>query len=309
MAESTTPHAVLLERGTDQHATSDDQLIRLAGGFIAGKRSPETRDAYRDDLKSFFRWCRAQGADPLVDVRRTHLELYARHMEGRGLAPSTRQRRIGTVRGWFEWLIDEGLYGNPNPATKVKQPSATPVTDRPALTKRELHVLMVEAEKDSPAAWALVMLGVANGLRVSELTETNIADLGKHGWNHTLRIRGKGEKHDEVAVPPACMAAIEAATDGREVGPILLAPSTGRRMNRRNAATILDRLCRTHELTRITPHGLRRTAITLLLQAGVPIREVQLFARHASPATTAKYDRRSRSFDEHLGYMVLREAA
>ena len=306
MAESTT-HAVLLEH--DDHATTDEQLIRYAGGFIAGKRSPDTRDAYGDDLRQYFRWARAQGVDPLIGIRRTHLELYARHMEDRGLAPATRQRRIGTVRGWYEWLTVEGYFHQPNPANRVKQPSATPVSERAALTKRELHVLMVEAEKDGPAAWGLVMLGAVNGLRISEITETNIADLGKHGWNHTLRIRGKGEKHDEVAVPPACMAAIEAATDGRRDGPILLAPTTGRRMNRRNAATILDRLCRVHELTRITPHGLRRTAITLLLQAGVPIREVQLFARHASPATTAKYDRRARSFDEHLGYMVLREAA
>jgi integrase/recombinase XerD len=306
MAESTT--AVLVEHGTPS-TTPDADLIRLAGGFIAGKRSPDTRDAYGDDLRMFFRWCRAHDIDPIIGIRRTHLELYARHMEDRGLAPSTRQRRIGTVRGWYDWLIDEAYFDQPNPVRKVKQPNPTPVTDRAVLTKREMHILFKAAEEDGPCSWAMVALGYVNGLRIGEATATNIADVGKHGWHHTLRIRGKGEKYDEVALPPAAYAAVSAATAGRDVGPILLSPTTGKRMRRRQAANVLTRLCKKHDLTRITPHGLRRTAITLLLQDGVPLRDVQLFARHANPRTTAGYDRRARSLDEHLGNTLVRVIA
>lgn len=303
MAESTT--AVLVEHSTTTH-TSDDELVRLAGAFIAGKRSPDTRLAYRADLRHFFRWARANDVDPLIGIRRTHLELYARHMEDRGLAPATRQRRIGTVRGWYEWLIDEAFFHDPNPVRKVAQPAATPVTERAVLTKREMHVLFKAAEEDHPSSWALVALGYLNGLRIGEARGADIADVGKHGWHHTLRIRGKGEKYDEVALPPAAYAAVEAATRHRDLGSILLAQTTGRRMTRRQADKVLTRLCAENDLTRITPHGLRRTAITLLLQDGVPIRDVQLFARHASPRTTASYDRRARSLDEHHGNTLVR---
>ena len=305
MAESTT-RAILIQG--DRPDTTDDELVRLAGAFIATKTSPNTRHAYRTDLHQWFRWCRANSIDPLA-VMRTHCEVYARHLEDRGLAPATRQRRIGTVRGWYEWLIDDGHWTGANPVRKVKQPQATPVTERAALTKREMHILLKAAEADHPTSHAMVALGYLNGLRIGEMTAANISDLGKVGWHHTLHIRGKGEKHDQVPIPPACYAAVERAIAGRDSGPILTAKRTGKRLARWQATEILNRLCRREGITRITPHGLRRTAITLLFQEGVPPREVQLFARHESLNTTIRYDARARALDEHHGATLIRAIA
>lgn len=299
----------LIERGAST-PTSDATLVRLAGGFIAGKRSDQTRAGYKQDLRQFFAWCRAMEIDPLGEtIVRTHLELYARHMEDRQLSPSTRQRRIGTVRGWYEWLVDNNLFDRPNPVRNVAQPASTPVTERPILTKREIHILLKAAEAEGPAAWAMVSLCYVNGLRVGEATATNIGDIGRVSWHHTLRIHGKGEKYDEVALQPAVVAALEAATAGRESGPLMIAPTTGNRMTRRQFTRILTHLCLANDITRISPHALRRTAITLLLQEGVALREVQIFARHSSPRQTAKYDVRARSLDEHQGTTLLRIAA
>ena len=127
-------------------------------------------------------------------------------------------------------------------------------------------------------------------------------------YHHTLRIRGKGEKHDTVPLPPACFEAVKAATADRDDGP-LIRTRFGTRMSRRPAGFMLDNLCRDLDITRITPHGLRRSAITILLQEGVPLREVQLFARHASSKTTERYDLRARSMDEHHGSTLVRAVA
>lgn len=306
MAESTM-RAVLVEHDTPQD-TSDDTLIRLAGGYLATKPSPATRAAYRNDLKYFFRWCRANDIDPLVGIRRVHLELYARHMEDRGLAPSTRIRRIGTPRGWYEWLIDEDLFAGQNPVRKVAQPRNSVVSDLTVLSRREANILLAGAQEHSPRLGAFVALGFYNGLRVGEICSANVTDLGKMTYHRTLHIRGKGEKHDQVPLVPPCHEAVKAATAGRDTGPLIVT-RFGTRMSRRPAGFMLDNLCRDLGITRITPHGLRRSAITILLQEGATLRDVQLFARHASSKTTERYDLRARSMDEHLGSVLIRAVA
>lgn len=306
MAESTT--AVLLEHGTTARATTDDELVRYGGMFVANYRSANTRRGYREDLTQWFRWCRAHDVDPLNGIRRTHVELYARHMEDRGLAPATRFRRIGTVRGWYEWMIDEELFDGQNPVRKVAQPRVTVVTERPILTKREMHVLLKAAEDHSPRMWGIVALGYFNGLRIGEICEANVEDLGKVAYHRTLRIRGKGDKFDEVPLPPPAAEAVRACADGRTTGPLILTRDSTR-MSRRPAGALLARLCKKAGVTRITPHSLRRTAITIALQEGTPLREVQIFARHASSKTTERYDIRARSMDEHLGGLLIRAVA
>lgn len=304
MSQSTMP--VLIEHGT---YTRDDELVRLAGAFVANYGSEATRRAYADDLRLYFRWCRASGVDPIIGIRRTHLEVYARDMENRGLAPATRARRIGTVRGWYEWLIDEELFDEQNPVRKVKSPTATVVRDRPVLTKREMHILNKASKDHSPQMWAVVALGYFNGLRIGEILGANVTDIGHVGYHTTLKIRGKGAKYDEVPLPPPALEAVTAAVNGRDVGPLIEGLPGGARATRRQVARALDRICKQHGLTRITPHSLRRTAITIALQERTPIREVQLLARHASSKTTERYDQRTRSMDEHLGSVLIRAIA
>lgn len=294
--------AVLVERDPNI-----ELVHRYAAMYIASHRSPQTRHAYRIDLQQWFRWL-ANWQVPPLEAQRTHVELYARDLEDRGLAPATRARRIGTVRGWYSFLIDQELFERANPAQAVKQPPVTNVRQLVALTRRQANDLIQAAEADGPMSFAFVALGLFNGLRISEICAVNVDHIGRDRWHECLRIHGKGDKYDVVALAPPAYRAVQAARGDRTAGPLLL-NRAGRRLNRSNAERILKRLCRAKGLPVIAPHGLRRTAITLLLEDGIPLREVQIFARHASPTQTAAYDRRSRSLDQHLGYQLMRAIA
>jgi integrase/recombinase XerD len=128
-----------------------------------------------------------------------------------------------------------------------------------------------------------------NGLRVGELCAANIDDLGESTWHHTLTLRAettKGGKAAVIALAPRTVQAISLASENRRSG-ALLRNQHGRRMTSYNVAHLVKALCRQIGVTRrITPHGLRHSAITLALDAGVGLRDVQDFARHTDPKTT-----------------------
>ena len=87
-------------------------------------------------------------------------------------------------------------------------------------------------------------------------------------------------------------------------GPLLLT-RTGRRLDRFAATRIVRRLAKRAGITkRISPHSLRHSFITAALDAGVPLRDVQIAARHADPRTTTRYDRARENLDRHASYIV-----
>ena len=78
--------------------------------FITGYAARLTRLAYANDLTLWARHCREQGLQPLVDVRRTHIERYARALEEQDRAPATVGRRLSTIAGFYRWCVDEGTW-------------------------------------------------------------------------------------------------------------------------------------------------------------------------------------------------------
>ena len=104
---------------------------RLAGAFLAGYASTETRRAYRTDLRHWLAFCAAHGLHPFRGLRRTHIELYLRDLEAEDppLATATRYRRIATLSSWLRWLEDEDLNIG-NPAARFGGPSGIPGRSR-----------------------------------------------------------------------------------------------------------------------------------------------------------------------------------
>ena len=134
----------------------------------------------------------------------------------------------------------------------------------------------------------------SGGLRVGELCAANIDDLGESTWHHTLTLRAettKAGKAAVIALAPRTVQAIGLTRDQRRCG-ALPRNQHGRRMTSYNVAYLVKALCRDIGASRrITPHSLRHSAITLALDAGVGLRDVQDFARHTDPKTTRGYDR------------------
>jgi integrase/recombinase XerD len=120
-----------------------------------------------------------------------------------------------------------------------------------------------------------------------------------------LRVHGKGDKVVLTPLPPAVARAIDRASAERAAGPILLS-RTGNRMDRHAATRRLRALAGRAgiQLPRMHPHMLRHTYVTTMLDAGVPLRDVQMAARHADPRTTMRYDRARKNLERHPYYIL-----
>jgi len=137
------------------------------------------------------------------------------------------------------------------------------------------------------------------------LIACNVEDLGTHSWHHTLKLTTtKGDRPTVIGLAPPTMQAVALAIDGRDRGPLLL-NQAGRRMTPYNVQSLVGALARDAEiLVHLTPHGLRHFAITIGLDAGVSLRDVQDFVRHADPKTTRRYDRSRHALDRHATYAI-----
>jgi integrase/recombinase XerD len=279
-------------------ATKDAHLA--AAAFLARYRG-RTLEAYRHDPRGYFEWASAVGLDVLAATR-PHIELYRVEMEERGLAASTIDRRLSTVCGYYRFAHIDGRIAS-NPAQYVRRPKVPPSTAR-GLDRGELGTFLFTAERfDTAHAGLAVLLGL-NGLRVSEACGTNIEDLGLERGHRTLHIVGKGNKPAVIPLVPRTARTIDLAVGERHEGPILRRHDS-ERLDRRTAHRWVRSIGRRAGLGSIHPHMLRAAFIMAALDAGVPLRDVQIAARHADPRTTTIYDHRRENFDRHAAYVVV----
>jgi integrase/recombinase XerD len=223
-------------------------------------------------------------------------------MDERGLAPATIDRRLSTVCGYYRFAhIDGRIIANP--AQYVRRPRVHPPPQR-GMDRGELASFLYTAERRSPMHAALAVLLGLNGLRVSEACGTNIEDLGFERGHRILRIVGKGNKPAGIPLVPRTARTVDLAIGERSQGPILLRHN-GQRLDTRTAYRWVRSVGVQAGLDRVHSHMLRAAFIMAALDAGVPLRDVQIAARHADPRTTTIYDRRRENYDRHAAYAVV----
>lgn len=283
---------------------ADDEETRLyVGAWLASYSSAKTREAYAYDIDRWVGWCRAAGLHPFRGLKRAQVQLYARHMEDLGLAKATRERGLSTLSGWLRWLCDEDIIGA-NPAANVRRPRRDTESATQGLTRTESADWLAAGEAEGGYPFALACLLLMNGLRIGEINRARVADLGSSNYHHTLTVYGKGDKVRTAALAPITRHAIDQALDGRAEGPLLL-NQADRAMTKKNAAFIVRRLSRKARIDKtLSPHSLRHSFITQALNAGVPLRDVQYAAGHASIQQTMRYDRARESLNRHATYTV-----
>jgi integrase/recombinase XerD len=267
-------------------------------------RSPHTLAAYRRDLTRLLDELGAAGVRDAVAITPEHVTAFARGLrEGDSpLAASSVVRMLSSVRGFTRFLVDEGRIPT-DPALELVAPK---LPDRlpKALTIAQVEALLAAAEGDEPADLrdrALLELLYATGARVSEAVALNVDDLtGEHGTAEVVRLFGKGGKQRLVPVGSYARAALDAylvrsrpllATRGPST-PALFLGVRGARLSRQNAWLLLRAAARRAKLeVELSPHSLRHSFATHLLQGGADVRVVQELLGHASVATTQIYTR------------------
>jgi len=278
----------------------DDARLAI-GGFLA-RYSGSTRSGYACDLRAWFAWCADRSLE-VLSVRRVHIELYARWMEeDQHLARATIGRRLSTVVGFHRFAVVDGYMAD-SPAQHVRRPKIDTESTTLGLDRMELGAFLAQAAASGPMDHALACLLGLLGLRVSEACSIDIEHLGTERGHRTVTVVGKGAKVAVIPMPPRVARAVDLAAGEHLGGPVLLSRS-GQRLDRHGATRIVRRVARRAGIIKhISPHSLRHSFITAL-DAGVPLRDVQIAARHADPRTTTRYDRARHNLDRHASYVV-----
>jgi integrase/recombinase XerC len=255
--------------------------------------SPHTLAAYRCDLEQLLLFVRREKGEFVAagDVDHLMLRRYLAHL-GKSAKKSSQGRKLAAIRSFFKFLIRRGIAGK-NPAELI----ATPKREKRLpfhLNIDQATALMEAPEEEAKYVLrdrAILEMLYSSGLRVSELTGMNIEDLDL--TNGMLRVMGKGGKQRIVPLGSKAMAAVEEylASRGQAViSGALFLNSRGDRINRRSVARIVDaHVLKIAAFKRISPHTLRHTFATHMLEGGADLRAIQELLGHASLSTTQKY--------------------
>jgi site-specific recombinase XerD len=278
----------------------------LAGAFLLSKREP-TRSAYRRDLTDFATFLAATGVAPLA-VRRVHVDAYARMLERHGAAPTTIARRLACLAGFYAYALAEELIDR-NPVEHVDRPHVGEDSQTLGPDRDQARGLLRAADQACARDRALAYLLAHLGLRVSEALRLTAGDVTTTRGHRTVWVTRKRGRRQQLALSPACAQALDALLAQRPDG-ALFVTRTGRPLDRHHAAKVIARLGRRAGLAYpLTPHGLRHAFITLALDAGASLRDVQDAAGHADPRTTRRYDRARGNLDRSPSYDVARHLA
>lgn len=269
-------------------------------GFLAYCRNERrlsglTLVAYEADLDDFGRFMASRPGTCLgIDLLKSYL---SELNEVRRLSVATAKRRFATLRGYCRWVAV--VDGVPDPFLEWRPRLKRPLRLPKSLSKGELEVLISAAEvrasssdRAVPTFLPLVVLA-GTGLRVSELCALTTDDVSDDG--RTIRVAGKGARDRVAFISNMDLAKEISKLRSRRVR--ACAGRTGLFMNGKGnpltPAALRGRLRRLNKSLgnsrRLTPHVLRHTAATLLVEEGVDIRYVQKLLGHASIATTEIY--------------------
>jgi integrase/recombinase XerD len=289
-----------LEALLDEHET----WLRAERGL-----RPNTLTAYRRDLRAYERFLRDEGTtDPSV-VDERQVQRYADHLrdavdddDGRRYSAASVARALVAVRSFHRFCVDEGQVAT-DPTEDVRGPRVALGIPK-ALTESEVEAILTAPSGDAPTALrdrAILETLYATGVRITELSQLDRADLDLE--DGLVRVFGKGAKERIVPVGSLARDAIGAylvrgrpslVRDGsvsRRAGDAVFLNAKGGRLTRQGCWLVVRKAAARAGLdpSRVSPHVLRHSCATHLVDRGADIRVVQELLGHASVSTTQIY--------------------
>jgi integrase/recombinase XerC len=279
-----------------------EKSIRAFVAFLADERgaSPETIRAYRSDLRQFLAFTtsrRPATAGPFTpaDVDAMTVREYLYWLDQRREQKSSMARKLAALRTFYRYLNRTTGRGV-NPAAEVRTPKLPQRLPR-VLTKDDANALMEFPEGDGLAVRrdrAILETLYSTGARVSELVGMNREDLDLR--DGLVRLRGKGRKERIVPIGDVALEAIKeyqaalkpSAVSHQRSAPVFM-NSRGGRLTARSIARLVANYSSRLAGGRVSPHALRHSFATHLLDEGADLRAIQEMLGHASLATTQKY--------------------
>lgn len=290
-------------RHRQRHPLSMDTLPSPAESFLRHldrdkNYSAHTRLNYRIDLRHFFEFLKQDATQP-EGADRLKMRSYLAHAASKGYAKRTLARKLATLRSFYRYFVREGKMSK-NPMSAIRSPKLEKKLPN-FLTEADVNHLLAFPAEDASGHRdrALLETLYSTGCRVSELVALDEKDVDTIGA--VIRVLGKGRKERLCPMGSRALAAIRDYLQIRsreqglnaKRGPLFLNHSPharGSRLTARSVRRILTKRMNQMSLAaRISPHALRHSFATHLLNRGADLRSVQELLGHSSISTTAIY--------------------
>ena len=265
--------------------------------------SPRTLEAYLRDVERFATYVITRGAAAPTDADARILREFIYHLKDLGLSPASIRRNVSAVRGYFRFLVGEGHVVR-DPSERLETPRRWRTLPE-VLTVGEVERLLAAPTLDDPLVFrdrALLELAYGAGLRVSEWISLGVRDLLLE--DSLVRVFGKGSKERLVPVGRTAIGAV--AVYLRELRPhlergegrgVLFLNARGQPLTRMGAWKVLRKYVERAAITKhVTPHTLRHSFATHLLEGGADLRAVQEMLGHVDISTTQIYTHVDREY-------------
>jgi integrase/recombinase XerD len=265
----------------------------MEGAVFEAGLSDRTLSAYAADLRRYLEYLDEQGIDSVADILREDVLDHIGALQAQGLSPRSCARHLSAIRRFHRFLLDENIASH-DPAASFDAPRLTRTLPH-YLSAEEIERLLAAPEKDPENAErdsAILELFYSCGLRISELAGLPLKNIDlDEGF---VRVRGKGAKVRLVPLGARAAAKIRRWLDVRAKGPIhmdaLFLSKRGRGMSRGIIWRIVKYYARAANIQQnVTPHMLRHSFATHLLDHGADLRAVQEMLGHADIGTTQIY--------------------
>jgi site-specific recombinase XerD len=323
--EHPTEHRVGL-RGTPPAATPEALLalldeagagpavIKATRSWIARRPSEHSRTAYAKDASWWLAFCVVADVDP-TRARATNADDYETALRETGLAKSTRARRLAAASSWYSYLIRADIADR-NPFEGMDRPSVS-ADDSPTrgMTPKQLATLLAYArDHETTRTYALLTTLATTAGRIGSVLALTGGHIGHDQGHRVADLVVKGGNKKRVVLVPLAVEAIERHLGTGRTRPTdyLFATRTGRPMDEPAAFRLVRRVAKAagipHHAT-LSPHSLRHSYATALLNKKVPLADVQDAMGHADPRTTRRYDRDAGKLHRSPSYRMQEELA
>lgn len=265
--------------------------------------SVQTSRAYKLDIARFVTYASIKGAKAPAEIGARMLREFVYHLKDLGLSPASIRRNVSAVRTYFKFMLGEGFVVR-DPSERLETPKRWRTLPE-VLGIEEIEKLLAAPSLDEPLAFrdrAMLELAYGAGLRVSEWISLGVRDVMLP--DHVVRVFGKGAKERLVPIGRRAIGAI--AIYLRELRPKLekgegkgrlFLNSRGRPLSRMGAWKILRKYVDQVGITKpVSPHTLRHSFATHLLEGGADLRAVQEMLGHVDISTTQIYTHVDREY-------------